>query len=318
MWLYALRRLAIALPTIAGVVLIVFVLFRLLPGDAAELALGAHADPAALADLRHTLGLDRPLLPDPAGGLAGLGDCQLAGHLRGLAVGDLGISWQTRQPVAELILQGIVPSLSLAVPIFLGHQIAGLGLAILAALRRGSAWDTGLTVLAVVSGHVPMVALVACGQWLLAFHLGLFPIHGWSGPGDIILPVLLGIAAGIGGHVRFYRTLLVEESQREYVRCARAKGVDGADLLIAHVLPNVLVPITTRLAMEIPHLILGSLLLERFFGVPGLGGLLVDAIAARDMPVLCAMTTLGAVLFIAGNLAGDLACHRLQRRMGTA
>ncbi len=305
-WAFALRRSALAMPTIIGVLLIVFVLFRLLPGDAADLALGAHADQALLRDLRHTLGIDRPFLQ------------QFTSYAIGLCTGELGISWQTRQPVWDLLRQGILPSLSLAIPIFLGQQLVGIGLALVAACRRGTSWDAGILVLAVGTTHLPMVAVVAIGQWFIAYQLGILPIHGWSGPQHLILPVLIGVAFGFGGHVRFYRTLLVDEAQREYVRCAKAKGVDGLELLVRHVIPNVLIPVSTRLAMEIPHLILGSLLLERFFGVPGLGNLLVDAITARDMPVITAMTAIGAVVFIVGNLAGDIACHLLRRRSGTA
>lgn len=321
-WAFAVRRGAFAIPTILGVLLIVFALFRLVPGDAADLALGAHAEPTLLRDLRHTLGIDRPLLPDLGlmlhGELRSACDCQFISYLTGLFTGDLGLSWQTRQPVWDLLRQGILPSLSLTMPIFLGQQSVGIGLALLAACRRGTSWDSGILVLAVGTTHLPMVAMVAIGQWLIAYQLNLLPIHGWSGPQYLILPMLIGVFFGFGGHARFYRTLLVDEAQREYVRCAKAKGVDDLELFVRHVIPNVLIPVSTRLAMEIPHLILGSLLLERFFGVPGLGNVLVDAIAARDMPVIMAMTAIGAVLFIMGNLAGDIVCHRLRCRSGAA
>lgn len=315
--LFALRRCVIAIPTILGVLVIVFALIRLLPGDAADLALGEHATRSQLAEVRHGLRLDLPLLPDPLalcrGEVRQAFRCQLAVYVAGLCTGDLGRSWQTHQPVAQLILHGLLPSLSLTVPIFLGHQLAGLGLAFVAACRRGTAWDTAILAAAVGSSHLPMVAMVALCQWLVAYQLGLVPVHGWSGPQHLVLPVLIGIIFGCGHQVRFYRMLLVDEAQREYVRCARAKGVDGVALMRRHVLPNVLVPIVTRLALELPHLILGSLLLERFFGIPGLGNLLVDAISARDLPVIAAMTTLGALLCIGGNLVGDVVCHRLRR-----
>lgn len=322
LWKFTIRRCVLAMPTIFGVLLIVFALFRLVPGDAADLALGAHADQHLLGDLRHTLGIDRPLLPDFGlmmhGELRRACDCQFFSFLTGPFTGDLGISWQTRQPIWEMLGQGIMPSLSLTIPIFLGQQLVGIMLAFFVACRPGSFWDSGILALAVGTAHLPMVAMVALLQWFIAYHLGILPIHGWLGPQYLILPVMIGIFFGFGGHVRFYRTLLVDESQREYVRCAKAKGVDGLELLVRHVMPNVLVPVTTRLAMEIPHLILGSLLLERFFGVPGLGNLFIDAIAARDLPVITAMTSIGAVLFILGNLAGDIVSFLLRRRSGAA
>jgi len=138
----------------------------------------------------------------------------------------------------------------------------------------------------------------------------LFPVYGYA-PGVhsirfLLLPVLIALLKGLGGDVRFYRTIMLEEVSRDYVRTARAKGLTERVILFKHVLKNAMIPILTRTVLQIPFLFMGSLLLERFFGIPGLGNMTIEAIESADFPVLSAMVYLGALLFALGNLATDI------------
>jgi peptide/nickel transport system permease protein len=152
------------------------------------------------------------------------------------------------------------------------------------------------------------------GQYFLAYKWGLFPVFGYE-PGlgavkYVMLPVLIGVVSGLGSSVRFYRTVILDEIHADYVRTARAKGASRTRVLFKHVLKNAMIPVITQVVLAIPFLFLGSLLLERFFGIPGLGYLTVEAINARDYPVISAMTYIGALLYIAGLIVTDV-CYAL-------
>jgi peptide/nickel transport system permease protein len=294
---FLVRRLLHALPILFGITLLIFALFHWVGGNPVYRMLGKNASPAEITRMTHQLGLDKPLWRqylDYAGGLARL---------------DFGRSWETRQRVSEMIRDGLAPSLSLAIPAFVLSTLVALGFALAAALYRGRWPDRLLVVLSVVGMSLSMLAFIIAGQYLFSFRAGWFPISGWepgfSGVPFLALPILIWIAASLGASVRFYRTVFVEEMRREYVIAARAKGLAWPRTLVRHVLPNAMIPILTQLVMELPMLFTGSLLLENFFGIPGLGNMSVNAINASDLPVIKAMTFIGAVLYIAANIAGD-------------
>ncbi|QNN22820.1 ABC transporter permease [Planctomycetales bacterium ZRK34] len=310
MLVYTIRRLIMCVPTLLGVMLITFVLFRLLPTDIADEMAPRVREQSTREDIRWAFGLDKPMLLnfDAArdGRWTDVFDSQFADHFWGLITFDLGRSWRTHQRVSRMLADGIGPSLSLTIPIFVGLSIASIALGIFAAARRGTRIDRAMLLGCVVAMNVPMLALIVIAQYLFAYEMQWFPTYGYGSPRFVILPVLVGIAAGLGGNVRFYRTVILDEMHHDYVRTGRAKGVSESRLLFGHVLRNAMVPIVTRLVMAIPFLMLGSLLLERFFGIPGVGYMLVEAMSGRDLPVIIAMTYLGAILFVAGNLASDL------------
>ena len=161
---------------------------------------------------------------------------------------------------------------------------------------------------------LPSLAFILFGQYFLAYKLGWFPIFGyepgWSGTKFLTLPVLIGIIAGLGSDVRFYRTVMLDEIRADYIRTAYAKGVSTRRVLFVHLLKNALIPVITSVVLAIPFLFLGSLLLERFFGIPGLGYMMIEAIGNRDFKVISAMTFIISVLFVFGNLATDI-CYAL-------
>jgi peptide/nickel transport system permease protein len=170
--------------------------------------------------------------------------------------------------------------------------------------------DRALVVFSILGMSVSLLAIIIGAQYGLAFRLDWFPISGWeagwAGLPYLALPVLLYVISGLGADVRFYRAIFIEELGKEYVRAAEARGVPFSRILLRHVLRNAAVPIVTQLAIALPYLFTGSLLLENFFGIPGLGNLSVTALNASDLPVIQAMVVVGSVLYMAANLLGDL------------
>ncbi len=294
---FLLRRLLHAIPILLGVTLLLFVLFHWVGGNPVYRMLGKNANPAEIARMTHQLGLDKPLWH------------QYLDYAGGLLRWDFGRSWETRQRVSEMILDGLAPSLSLAIPAFILSALVSLAAALIAALYRNR-WPDRLLVVVAVSGmSLSMLAFIIAGQFLFSFRAGWFPISGWEagirGAPFLALPILIWIAASLGASVRFYRAVFLEEMRREYVVTARAKGLAWPRILVRHVLPNAMIPILTQLVMELPMLFTGSLLLENFFGIPGLGNMSVNAINASDLPVIKAMTFIGSLLYIAANILGD-------------
>jgi peptide/nickel transport system permease protein len=170
--------------------------------------------------------------------------------------------------------------------------------------------DRLLVVLAVAAMSLSMLAFIIGAQYVFAFQRGWFPISGWE-PGlrgipFLALPILIWVAASTGSAVRFYRAVFIEEMRKEYVLTARAKGLAWPRILTRHILPNAMIPVLTHVVMELPMLFTGSLLLENFFGIPGLGNMSINAINASDLPVIQAMTFFGAVLYLGANILGDV------------
>jgi peptide/nickel transport system permease protein len=294
---FLLRRLLHAIPILLGVTLLLFVLFHMVGGNPVYRMLGKNANPAEIARITHQLGLDKPFWH------------QYLDYLGGLARWDFGRSWETRQRVSEMILDGLWPSMSLAIPAFILATLVSLSVALTAALYRGRWPDRLLVVLSVCGMSLSVLAFIIAAQYLFAFRAGWFPISGWepgvTGLPFLALPILIWIAASLGASVRFYRAVFIEEMRREYVVTARAKGLAWPRVLVRHVLPNAMIPILTQLVMELPMLFTGSLLLENFFGIPGLGNMSVNAINASDLPVIKAMTFIGSMLYITANIGGD-------------
>jgi len=295
---YVLRRLLEVVPTTFGILLISFLLFNVVGGSPAATVLGKNATPEAIEAFNHRYGYDKPLV------LAW--DSQFTSFVRNLAKGDLGESAELGEPVAEVLKRGVGPSLSLTVPILAGGTIVALMLALLAAAHRGGAADGAVLVVSTVLMSVNYVVWVLAGQFLLSYKAGLFPVWGYGGPWHLALPVAIGIVSSLGMDVRFFRTAILDEMYRPYVLAARAKGLSRAAVMWRHVLRNALVPVVTYVSLSIPYLFTGSLLLESFFGIPGLGSVSINAIHSSDMAVVRAVVVLGALLYQFVNLATDL------------
>jgi len=231
---------------------------------------------------------------------------QLAFYLNQIIHFDFGVSSSTNQRVSKLLADGIVPSLMLMLPIFFAGLVTSVVLALLCAFWRNTWVDRTLVLLSVALMSINYLVWIVVGQYLLAYKLGWFPVWGFEGLPYLALPVIIGVVSGLGGSLRFYRTVMLDEMHRDYVRTAFAKGVSKSGVLFKHVLKNAMIPIVTNTVIAIPFLYTGSLLLESFFGIPGLGYLSINAINSSDVDVVRAVVLIGAILFVIANLLTDL------------
>ncbi len=307
---YLGRRLWEVIPTTLGVLVLSFLLFNVVGGSPAATVLGKNATAEAIAAFNHKFGYDKPLIWAV--------DSQFTSFLKNLCQGDFGYSTELNEPVAEILLRGVGPSLSLTVPILLGGTVIALMLALLAAAYRGRTVDKVILVVSTILMSVNYVVWVLAGQFLLSYKAGFFPIWGYSGVSYLVLPVCLGIVSSLGLDVRFYRTAILDEIYKPYVLTARAKGLSKPVILFRHVLRNALIPVVTYISLSIPYLFTGSLLLESYFGIPGLGSVSINAIHSSDMAVVRAVVVLGALLYQFVNLVTDLLYACLDPRVRLA
>jgi peptide/nickel transport system permease protein len=302
-YLYIFRRLLYLIPILLGVCAIIFVLFNLVTPDPAMIMLGKHATVEQIAELRHELGLDRSWI------------LQYLDVVRSAVTFDFGRSWSTKQEIISMIKSGAIPSLSVTVPSFILSLMVSITVSLMVAFYRGK-WLDKLTVFICVSlMSISSLAYILFGQWFFAYKLGWFEISGYEYGFPnfvpyVILPIIIWIILGLGSEIRFFRTILLDEIYQDYVRTARAKGLTEKLILFKHVLKNAMIPIITFTIIEIPFLILGALLLESFFSIPGLGAMTLNAINSSDFPVIKAMTILSAVAYIIFSVLTDV-CYTL-------
>jgi peptide/nickel transport system permease protein len=308
---YVLRRLVYGAGVVLGVLMLLFLLFFTVasPDDIARRALGEKARPAAIEQWKINHGYDRPLWPSLGDG--GLRDNLLFDHYRRMLSFDFGHSDVDGVPIGERLARGAPASLALQVPLFLIEMSVSIGLALFVAVFRNTYIDRMGVFVCVLVMSVPILLQIIGAQYLIAKLLSWFPLSGFVWDADVMvrflaLPVLVGVVAGVGGEVRFLRTVFVEETSRDYVRTARAKGASEMRVMLRHVLRNSLIPVLTRVLLTIPFLFTGSLLLEAFFGIPGLGSLTVDAINANDFATLRVMVFIGALAIVITQIITDV------------
>jgi peptide/nickel transport system permease protein len=310
---YIIRRLGYAIPILIGVNLITFSLFFFVnsPDDMARIQLGIkRVTPEAIEKWKTARGYDKPILYNSnAAGAAKLTDTVFYKHSLRLFVFEFGESDQGRN-IGRDIQERMWPSLAIALPTFLIGILANITFAMLLAFFRGMYLDTWGVVVCVVLMSVSSLFYVIGGQYLFSKLLHLVPISGYDDGWDalkfVVLPVVIGVISGIGSSTRLYRTFFLEEINKDYVRTARAKGLSEVAVLFKHILKNAMIPILTGVVVVIPLLFIGSLIMESFFGIPGLGSYTIDAINGQDFAVVRAMVFLGSVLYIVGLILTDL------------
>lgn len=310
---YLIRRLLYALPILLGVNLLTFALFFMVntPDDMARIHLGVkRVTPEAIEAWKAEHGYDRPLFLNPqAPGVKQVTDTLFVDKSLGLFAFDFGMADDGRD-IAREIKTRMWPSLAIALPTFLVGLLCYVSFALLLTFFRGTALDRGGVILCVALMSISGLFYVIGGQYLMGKLWHWFPISGWQ-PGAnawkfLVMPVVVSLVAGIGDSTRFYRALFLEEMGKDYVRTARAKGLSDLRVLFRHVLGNAMIPILTGVVVVIPRLFLGSLIIESFFGIPGLGSYTIDAIQAQDFAIVRSMVFLGSVLYIVGLVLTDI------------
>jgi peptide/nickel transport system permease protein len=310
---YIVRRIGYAIPILIGVNVITFALFFVVnkPDDMARMHLGVkHVTEQAIEGWKHERGYDKPLFfnPAPTDGNYFTDTIFFNKSVRLFAF-DFGNADDGRN-ITEDIQQRMWPSLAIAIPVFLVGILVNISFSMLMAFFRASYIDISGVILCVVLMSISTLFFIIAGQYITGITLKLVPISGYDTGLDafkfLILPVIVGIITGIGSGSRWYRTIFLEEINKDYVRTARAKGLPEGRVLFKHVLKNALVPILTGVVAVIPLLFMGNLLLEAFFGIPGLGSYTIDAIRSQDFAIVRAMVFLGSVLYIVGLILTDI------------
>jgi peptide/nickel transport system permease protein len=310
---YVIRRILYAIPILIGVNLLTFALFFGVntPDDMARMQLGIkRVTPEAIAKWKHLHGYDKPMIFNArAEGLGKVTDTIFFAKSATMFAFDFGFSDDGRD-IAREIRTRMWPSLAIQLPSFVVGLSVAVSLALMLVLFRATALDTAGVALCVFLMSVSTLFYIIGGQYLVSKVWHWVPISGYAGGFTglkfTILPVIIGVAGGIGASSRWYRTIFLEEAGKDYVRTARAKGLSDLRVMFGHVLKNAMIPILTGVVVVIPSLFLGSLLMESFFGIPGLGSFTIDAIQAQDFSIVRAMVFLGSVLYIVGLVLTDI------------
>jgi peptide/nickel transport system permease protein len=310
---YLLRRLLLAIPTLIGVNLLLFTLFFVIssPDDMARAQLGAkRVTQESIDRWKADRGYDKPLFWNAAAsGTERLSDTIFVQKSMRMFLFDFGKSDVGRDINLELRAR-MWPSLALALPVFLVGLFVAITLALMMAFLRATWLDFTGVVICVVLMSISGLFYIIAGQYVVARLWNLVPISGYAAGFDaarfLALPVLVGVIAGLGANVRWYRAIFLEEIGKDYVRTARAKGLSEPAVLFRHVLKNGMIPILTGTVVVIPSLFLGSLIAESFFGIPGLGSFTIEAILMQDFAIVRAMVFIGSVLYILGLILTDI------------
>ncbi len=322
---YIVRRMLYAIPILIGVNLLTFLLFFVVntPDNMARMQLGMkHVTPEAIANWKRERGYDKPLLFNSAApGVEKFSDTIFVEKSLALFAFEFGQADDGRD-IAYDIKQRMLPSLALAVPVLLIGLLVNITFAMLVAVFRATYVDLWGVILCVILMSISSLFYIIGGQYLIGKVLQLVPISGYDGGIDafkfVILPVIIGVIGGIGSGTRWYRTIFLEEIGKDYVRTAWAKGLTERKVLFKHVLKNAMIPILTGVVVVLPLLFMGSLVIESFFGIPGLGSYTIDAINSQDFAIVRAMVFLGSVLYIIGLILTDISYTLVDPRVRLA
>jgi peptide/nickel transport system permease protein len=297
---YIIRRVWQMIPTLAGVVLLVFFLFNWVGGDPAYVLAGKISSPEQIENIRRQLGVDQPYY------------VQLWIFVKQIVTADFGASWSTNERVGHILATRLGPSLTVLVPLLALDTLISLALALAVAYVRGTLTDRLVMILCTVGLSISILVYIIVFQYFFAYKLGWFPVQGW---GDSFsenlfryatLPILIGLVVSIAPSLRLYRTFFLDEINQDYVRTARAKGLSENRIMWVHVLRNASIPIITYVMSALPGLLIGAFLIERFFSIPGIGREVILAVERSDFPVIKALTVYVAMATMIVNLLADL------------
>ena len=297
---YITRRIWQMIPTMLGVVLLIFFLFNWVGGDPAYILAGKMANPEQIENIRQQWGVDQPYY------------VQLWIFIKQIVTFDYGYSWSTGESVSDIILTRLGPSLTIMIPLVILQTVISIILALAVASVRGSLTDRMVMMLCTVAMAISILVYIIVFQYGLAYKLGWFPVQGWSDSFSenlfkySLLPILIMLVVSIAPTLRLYRSFVLDEVNQDYVRTARAKGASEGRILGIHVLRNASIPIITDVMSSLPALLIGAFLIERFFGIPGIGREVIIAVERSDFPVIKAITVYVAAATMIFNLVADL------------
>ncbi|MFZ6849964.1 ABC transporter permease [Undibacterium sp. RuRC25W] len=306
---YIIRRLWQMAPTMLGVILLVFFLFNWVGGDPAYILAGKMSNPAQIANIRQQLGIDQPYY------------IQLWIFIKQIVTFDFGNSWSTGEPVSSIILTRLGPSMTILLPLTVLETLTAIALALAIAFRRGSFTDRAVMIACTMGMSVSILVYIIVGQYFFAYQFSFFPVQGWGNSFTenlfkfSALPILIGLAVSVAPSLRLFRTFILDEVNQDYVRTARAKGVSEHRIKWVHVLRNAAIPIITYVMSNLPALLIGAFLIERFFSIPGIGREVILAVERSDFPVIKAITVYVAAATMLFNLLTDLLYQAVDPRV---
>lgn len=309
MTVYLLRRTWQMLPTMLGVILLVFILFNWVGGDPAYILAGKMSSAEQIANIRVQLGIDQPYY------------VQFWIFIKQIASFNFGNSWSTGEPVSAIIGSRLGPSLTVLIPLTIIETLVAIALALAIAFKRGSLSDRFVMIACTVAMSVSILVYIIVGQYFFAYKLGLFPVQGWGNSFAenlfqySVLPILIALAVGVAPNLRLFRSFILDEVSQDYVRTARAKGLSEQRVKWVHVLRNAAIPIITHVMSNLPALLIGAFLIERFFSIPGIGREVILAVERSDFPVIKAVTVAVAAATMLFNLLADLLYQAVDPRV---
>ena len=300
---HILKRILIAIPVLFCVILVIFIMLRVLPGNPAETMVGEHVSQAVIDKISREMGLDEPLY------------LQFFRYVGNAIRGDFGTSYRLNRNVTNLIMEAFPNTVKLSLCAAVIAWVIGISAGLISAIYRNRILDRLFmgTALMGVSMPVFMIALVL--QYVFAFKLELFPVSGYDSMKAMVLPAIALGWNSAGSIARMTRSNLVEVMQDDYIRTARAKGLMEGGVILHHALKNAMLPVVTMMALQVSSMLSGAVLTESVFGIPGIGRLAVNAIETRDMPLLQGTVVFTTILVIIGNLAADLLYSVLDPRI---
>ena len=306
---YIVRRVWQMIPTLLGVILLIFVIFNWVGGDPAYILAGKISSKEQIENIRRQLGVDQPAI------------VQLWIFIKQVVTANFGASWSTNETVSNIFATRLGPSLTVLVPILILETIFAVVIALGVAYVRGALTDRMVMVACTVAMSISLLVYIIVGQYVFAYKLGWFPVQGWGENFAqnlfvyAALPILLGLAVSVAPATRLYRTFFLDEINQDYVRTARAKGLSENRTMLVHVLRNALIPIITNVMTNLPGLLIGAFLIERFFSIPGIGREVILAVERSDFPVIKAITIYVAIATMVINLLADLMYRAVDPRV---
>jgi peptide/nickel transport system permease protein len=297
---YLIRRLWQLIPTLLGVVLLIFFLFNWVGGDPAQVLAGKISNQEQIDNIRKQLGVDQPYW------------VQLWIFCKQIFWDGFGRSWSTNEEVSHIFKTRIGPTLTIILPLQFLETVICIFLGLGVAYVRGSVLDRGVMLACSFAMSISFLVYIILGQWLFGFMLGWFPVQGWSDSywKNVVLytplPVFLALLVSIAPTLRLYRSFFLDEINQDYVRTARAKGLSERTVMFKHVLRNAMIPVLTNIGFALPGLMIGTFLLEKFFSIPGLGREVITAVERSDFPVIKAITIYLAIFTMLLNVTVDV------------